>query len=107
MDRVNLSRGATMDNTEICRTHRQEHSVHRLDRKAIRKWWQDPLTIRKDDIYVNMGIQQLLVSIITVPLFVYGAYLKGFPPKPLALGVGVWLLFLGLLIVFFRKHRRQ
>lgn len=80
-------------------------SVHRLQGKDLRKWWQDPLAVRKDDVYANVGIQQLLVTLLTVPILAIASYYRFASWTMIAPGLVLWLAVLFLLLSFFRRHR--
>ncbi len=93
-------------------------SVHRLEGKALKQWWQipsagpiwSPRWSRKRDgretnAYANAGMQQLLVSILTIPIFVIAKYQNVGASRLDVLAITLWLGLCLLLMSFFRRHR--
>lgn len=78
--------------------------VHRLDSKALRKWWQDPTCSGRNDCHGNDGIKQLLVTLISIPLLAIFSYYKFGEFRMILPGLLVWA---GLLILFLRILRRH
>ena len=82
-----------------------EASIHLLEGKALRKWWQDPLCVRRQDGYYNDGINFSLIPLLFIPILEIVIYQKFGATKAIVPGFLFWMGCLLLLFSFFRRHR--
>jgi hypothetical protein len=81
-----------MSNNENSLVKPGDSCIHSLNGKALRKWWQDPFVIKRDDVHANAGIQMLLHNLILIPIAAIIFYQTVMLPRILIQVVVGWLV---------------